>query len=93
MADERRKSDRRKVFKGGTIVFNDEGSSIGCTIRSISEGGARLQVETVAGIPSEFTLLRDDGAPPRRCFVMWRDATFLGVRFLQRRLGDETEPS
>jgi hypothetical protein len=81
MIEERRKNPRHKTLKGGRIVFNNGSSSVACTIRSLSEGGARLLVETVLGIPSEFTLVRDDGGTARECFVRWRSSTVLGVEF------------
>jgi len=78
---ERGKSARRKTLKGGRIVFNEGWASFSCTIRNISEHGAKLQVESVLGIPSAFTLLFDDGSPPRKCLVKWRNPTSLGVEF------------
>lgn len=78
---EPRKSARRKTLKGGRIIFNEGWGSLSCTIRDISEGGARLQLESVLGIPSEFTLNFDDGSPPRKCVVKWRKPTRLGVEF------------
>lgn len=85
MIEERRKSPRHKTLKGGLIVFNSGSSSVACTIRSLSENGARLQVETVLGIPSDFTLVRDDGGAARECFVRWRSSTVLGVEFQRAR--------
>jgi hypothetical protein len=78
---EQRKSARRKTLKGGRIVFNQGWATFSCTIRNISETGAKLQVESVLGIPSEFTLNFDDGSPPRKCVVKWRQPTTLGVEF------------
>jgi hypothetical protein len=78
---ERRKPARRKTLKGGRIIFNEGWGTFSCTIRNISESGAKLQVESVLGIPSEFTLNFDDGSPPRKCVVKWRNPTTLGVEF------------
>ncbi len=78
---ERRKTQRRRTLKGGRIVFNGGFSSLSCKIRNLSEGGARLEFETVLGVPSEFVLIFDDGSPSKNCVVRWRDATSLGVEF------------
>jgi hypothetical protein len=78
---EQRKVPRRRTLKGGRIVFNEGYASFSCTIRDMSEHGAKLRLESVLGIPSEFTLMFDDGSPPRKCVVRWRDPTSLGVEF------------
>jgi PilZ domain len=78
---EQRKSVRRRALKGGRIIFNEGWASLSCTIRNLSEHGAKLQLESVLGIPSAFTLMFDDGSPPRKCLVKWRNPTSLGVEF------------
>ena len=81
MTDERRKTSRHKTLKGGTIVFNNGWGSFRCTVRNASDSGARLQVESVLGIPLEFSLVFDDGSPSRECVVKWRNPSTLGVEF------------
>lgn len=78
---EQRGDQRRKALKGGRIVFNNATSSIDCLVRDMSAGGARLQVESVLGIPSAFTLILADGSLPRRCTVRWKQARAIGVAF------------
>lgn len=77
---EQRKSQRQRTLKSGLIAFNDERSTVSCTIRNFSEGGAQLQVASVLGIPDSFILhLPDKRKFP--CTVIWRKAAELGVRF------------
>lgn len=78
---EQRGEQRRKALKGGRIVFNNAASSIDCLVRDMSASGARLQVESVLGIPDEFTLVLADGSPPRQCTVRWKQARSIGVAF------------
>jgi hypothetical protein len=78
---ERRKVQRHRTLKGGRIVFHDGHSSFSCTIRNLSEGGAKLQLESTMAVPPEFTLVFDDGSPSKRCVVRWRNPTSLGVEF------------
>jgi hypothetical protein len=78
---EQRKSGRRRALKGGRIIFNEGWGTLSCTIRNLSDDGAKLQLESVLGIPSEFTLMFDDGSPSRKCLVKWRNPTSLGVEF------------
>ena len=81
MTEERRRAVRRKALKGARIVYNKGWTSFVCLVRNISDNGAKLHVESVLGVPSEFTLVFDDGSPSRECFVKWRDPTTLGVEF------------
>jgi len=81
MIEERRKTSRHKTLKGATIVFNNGRASFRCTIRNASDSGARLHVESVLGMPLEFTLVFDDGSPSRECVVKWRNPSTLGVEF------------
>jgi hypothetical protein len=47
---------RRRVLKGGRILFNDRGSSMDCTVRSLSEDGAGIDVSSTIGLPKVFDL-------------------------------------
>jgi hypothetical protein len=80
--EERRSTPRRRVLKGGKIVFNDMHSIIDCTVRNLSDGGALLMVTSVIGIPDEFDLRISDGAT-YSCRVVRRTGTQIGVEFIQ----------
>lgn len=81
MSDEPRDSQRHRTLKGGKIVVNDGFSTFDCTIRNMSEAGAKLVVTSSLPIPNRFELAMHDG---RRfpCEVAWRTETDIGVRFL-----------
>lgn len=77
---EKRTSQRQRTLKGALIAFNEERSTLSCTIRNFSEGGAHLKVASVLGIPDSFILhLPDKRKFP--CTVVWRKESELGVRF------------
>jgi len=77
---EQRHSQRQRTLKGALISFNNERSTLSCTVRNLSETGANLQVTSVLGVPDSFTLrFPDKRSFP--CTVVWRKATELGVRF------------
>lgn len=78
---ERRCSPRRRVLKGAQISFQGHEAAIDCTIRDLSETGAKLIVVSPIGIPEQFDLVQNDGAP-RACRVLWRKATQIGVEFI-----------
>jgi hypothetical protein len=81
MTEEQRAAHRMRTLKGGRIVINDGFSTFQCTIRNLSDTGARLKVASIIGIPESFELAMDDG---RRfaCKVAWRKAEELGVTFV-----------
>jgi hypothetical protein len=72
-----RNSLRSRTLKGGRIVFHEGQSTITCTIRNLSLGGARLEVSSSVGVPDIFTLALDDRASMRPCVVKRRTATDL----------------
>jgi hypothetical protein len=77
-----RKHRRRSLSYSAKI--RADGSEVSCTMSDVSESGARLILAGNQQIPDRFVLLlaADDG-PRRHCQVVWRDATIVGVRFVQ----------
>lgn len=80
MTEDNRNAQRHRTLKGGSIVVNNGFSTFDCTIRNLSESGAKLAVTNALGIPEQFELAMHDG---RRfaCEVAWRTQTEIGVRF------------
>ena len=76
--EERREDVRLRLLKSGKILLGK--ATVPCTVRNMSDGGARLQVQSTFGLPSAFELALDDH-PPRPCKVIWLDATTLRVQF------------
>ena len=81
MDERRRPPPRQRTFKSGTIVFNRAGGVTGM-VRNLSQTGAMLEVESVIGIPDEFTLLIEHDHFRRNCRVVWRRPTRIGVEFM-----------
>jgi len=59
------------------------GAGIDCTVRNLSETGAALQVASVVGIPTEFELFIQSERFNRKCRVVWRKLSRIGVTFEQ----------
>ena len=78
---ENRTSQRQRILKGARIVLANGSSTIDCTVRNLSDRGAKLQVTSIVGIPDTFQLMVPN-APRRACRVVWRKANELGVVFL-----------
>jgi len=82
MARERRKSKRRTIGYGASVVSFDGVLKRDCVIADISASGARLRIETPKELPEEFVLLLSArGEAKRRCKITWRRAQEIGVRF------------
>ena len=81
MTDERRLAQRLRTLKGGKIVVNNGFSTYDCTVRNLSDIGAKLTVASLVGIPETFQLAMDDG---RRfnCETIWRKEGQIGVKFV-----------
>ena len=77
--EQKRAALRQRVLKAGTIEFS--GGTIDCTVRNVSETGAALEVASPVGIPAEFNLLISGSRSRRRCQVMWRTESRIGVAF------------
>ena len=80
MSEEHRAATRQRELKGGRIVINGGFSTFQCTVRNLSETGARLKVSGIVGIPDTFQLAMDDG---RRfdCIAVWKTEFEIGVQF------------
>jgi hypothetical protein len=79
--DERRKAPRRRVLKEGKIVFADGLRVLDCTIRDLSEGGAKLLIANTVGLPDSFHLYEKSSRMLYPAKVAWRQANSVGVEF------------
>lgn len=81
-AADKRRSPRRRIFKGAWAAFNDRHCSIPCTVRDISETGARLLAEGTVNVPDTFELIVDLDGTEANCEVVWRKGKEIGVKFI-----------
>ncbi|MEH2498750.1 hypothetical protein V1294_005229 [Bradyrhizobium sp. AZCC 1678] len=51
------------------------------TVRNISATGASIAATNLAAIPDSFQLLMEMESTARRCAVVWRKPTQIGVQF------------
>ena len=76
----RRNVIRFPVLMKARIIFNDGNSELACFVRDLSDRGARLKIDTVVAVPSNFALHVME-APPLRCRLAWQANQELGVLF------------
>jgi hypothetical protein len=79
---EKRLSPRRNTMIIAVIVFDGGRTRLDCVIRDLSDGGAKLQVATVKGIPQSFDLIVPRHRP-HHCRVRWRALKEMGVQFIE----------
>jgi len=77
-ADKRRAS-RRNVRRAARISFLRQ--SLTCTVHDISSTGASIAVKDIAAIPDRFRMRIEMESAERRCAVVWRKPTRIGVEF------------
>lgn len=85
-----RQSPRRKALKGGKILLS-KWASIDCTIKDVTEAGARLEFKSPTELPAEFKLLilaTDQTIPAE---LVWQRGLSAGVRFEQDLLRPRTK--
>lgn len=80
--EEKRKTPRRRVLKAGIVAFNDRYSSLPCTVRDISESGARIRMDGSLTAPDTFTLIVELDGLEADCEVVARTANEIRVRFV-----------
>ncbi len=77
------RSKRYRALKAAKIVTGDDSSTINCTIRNISEGGALLQLAGLFQPPPTFDLLMISNKKIVRVEKAWQKHVMVGVRFLE----------
>lgn len=77
---ERRTAQRHRVLKQGMLAFSDGGGA-DCTVRNMSESGARIEIASPVGLPDTFTLVIAADHFLRHCRAVWSADRRIGVAF------------
>jgi hypothetical protein len=78
---ERRKSQRLRTLKSGSVTFGLF-PNVECRVRNMSSGGACLELEHRTSLPNDFSLLIKPECVRRSCRLVWRSASHAGVQFV-----------
>jgi hypothetical protein len=78
---ERRKSQRLRTLKSGSVTFGFV-PSIECVVRNMSSGGACLEFERRLKLPADLSLVIKPELVRRTCRVAWQSSTRVGVQFV-----------
>lgn len=75
---------RVRSFIGGEILHSNGSSKTQCTIRDISETGARIEVPVSITIPDHFELVVPLKNLREKSRIVWRQGNEIGVVFISR---------
>ena len=70
---DRRNSQRRRVYYGGRIAFNDRQSTIDCIVRNMSSTGALIECPGNGPLPKQVDLI-----------IHTKETAFLATKIWQR---------
>ena len=83
MMIEARQAERIRSFLRARIIYNNQNSTIECTVKNISSAGAKIELGNAMSIPDAFDLEIPQKGRTYRARLTWRDATAIGVRFVE----------
>ncbi len=79
---DQRSSKRNRTFLDGRIIFNNRSSVITCTVRDISDTGARICFGHVILIPEQFEIEIPKKGLSVSARVIWSRGREHGVKFI-----------
>jgi hypothetical protein len=78
---EKRVAQRLRVLKTGKIVSKDYKAIFDCTVRDLSETGAKLKCANPATVPSEMLFVLPSESTMWDAKVIWRKPETIGIHF------------
>ena len=82
--DERRSSRRWRAVLGGQIVVNNRTTALLCTVRDLSDTGARIYFADASAIPAEFEFEIPSRGIRIPSVLVWTRGANHGVMFLEK---------
>jgi hypothetical protein len=81
----KRKSDRRTFERRAWVDLTDGSPVIECSIKNISDTGSLLVFGAPKDVPEKLILLLlENRQVARKCRVVWKSGTAIGVEFIGR---------
>jgi hypothetical protein len=77
----RREASRPRALLSGMLVFGPSQFTADCTIRDLTEQGARVRVRDDIVLPEPIWLIHLNSGKAQRAVVAWREPPDLGLRF------------
>jgi PilZ domain len=76
---DRRRAPRLRSLLTGTIAFDDNNSTMDCTVRNISAWGAKIVLPDAFRVPDDFNLVVPHHDQTHRAKVIWRKGESAGL--------------
>ena len=83
-ADRRRPDPRRRTLLGGRVAYNDGANVFDCTIRDLSDSGARITVPGQQPIARDVFLINIRDRVVYKALVMWNRGGQAGLSFQEK---------
>jgi len=80
--EDNRRLTRTQVRRNACIVISNRVPIMHCTVRDVTNEGARLSVASSLGLPLAFQLSFDSCRSMRQCSVVWIGHREVGVKFV-----------
>jgi hypothetical protein len=84
----RQPAARTRTFLKGVIYYNNRGTSIDCTIRDLSDTGAKIEFASLVTVPDVIELYIPQKMRTYPARVMRRESYEIGVLFEDQRSGE-----
>jgi hypothetical protein len=78
---ESRIAKRLRVLKSAKIIYNNSQSVVDCTIRDMSETGAKLVCVSNHMLPDDVRIVFLQDNTIRDATIMWRKGDLIGIKF------------
>ena len=83
MKGDRRRTLRRKIFKGATLHFNCGTVSFQCLVRNLSGHGVMVELDPLNQLPETFVFRLAGDDRRRQAELAWWHGSKVGIRFLE----------
>jgi hypothetical protein len=93
MPEQARGSDRKRALLGGKVASRDGSQVVSCTIRDLSDTGAKITVPAGIVIPTHVFLVYARSAYAHECQVSWIKPPQYGLKFINALPLDDTLPT
>jgi hypothetical protein len=77
-----RNTARQRVLLSGRLVYGEADLTIDCSIRDLSETGAKIRTAGPVALPQRLHLIELRSARAFECEVAWRKVPEVGLRFV-----------
>lgn len=84
-SEQRQDSERRKAFVPGKVVVQNPPFSSYCTVRDLSNGGAKLAFGSIPKLPDIFELQIPSQGKAHEVEIRWQRGLQVGVQFRSSR--------